>query len=281
MRKYRLGCALLIMTFVMTVSRCDLLSSSEEQKDPDPNAIKVLFIGSSYLSFNNLPQIFKQLSLDADKNVFIGTRIIDGTYLDFHADSKQTQKKIDEQDWDFIVLQGGCQTIAYPETHADIDPRWGNHPVAPSVAVLKEQAIDNHPESNTVYSMPWAFEDGMTWINGLTDDYDDMQLEIRRHSLQMAEDLDIMLAPIGMAWYEVLMNSQPPLHYLHLSDWNHPSTRGSYLSACVIYTTIFQESVEGNGYRAGIPQNEVAYFQEVATATVMDSLVLWNILPMN
>ncbi len=29
---------------------------------------------------------------------------------------------------------------------------------------------------------------------------------------------------------------------VHMSDWNHPSLKGSYLMACVIYSAVFQES---------------------------------------
>lgn len=38
------------------------------------------------------------------------------------------------------------------------------------------------------------------------------------------------------------------LHYLHLSDYNHPSKRGSYLTACVIYAIIFKEELKEINY---------------------------------
>ncbi len=256
---------------------CNPLWSSKD--DVDPDATKVLFIGSSYLSFNNLPRLFRRLAEDADKKVHIETRIIDGKYLDFHASSLETRKKIGEQDWDYVVMQGGCHNIAYPEGHKEFASRWGIHPVFPAMALLNGHVKSNCRNSKSVYFMPQAFEDGMTWIEGQNDHYDDMQLKIRQNSLNMLDDIDIIIAPVGMAWYRVLMESHPPLHYLHLSDWNHPSVRGSYLAACVIYVTLFQESVLGNPYRAGVPQDEVDYFQEVASATVLDSLALWNIQP--
>ena len=65
-----------------------------------------------------------------------------------------------------------------------------------------------------------------------------------------------------------------------MSDWNHPSLKGSYLMACVIYSTVFQESTVGNTYHAGIPEEEAVYFQTVASDTVLNNLELWNISPL-
>ena len=38
------------------------------------------------------------------------------------------------------------------------------------------------------------------------------------------------------------------LHYLHLSDYNHPSKRGSYLTDYVIYAIIFKEELKEINY---------------------------------
>jgi len=70
------------------------------------------------------------------------------------------------------------------------------------------------------------------------------------------------------------------LHYLHMSDWNHPSLKGSYLMACVIYSAVFQESTVRNPYHAGIPDEEAEFFQSVASDTVLNKLELWNIAPL-
>ncbi|MCD4729751.1 MAG: T9SS type A sorting domain-containing protein, partial [Bacteroidales bacterium] len=131
-----------------------------------------------------------------------------------------------------------------------------------------------------VFQMPWAFEDGMTWYQNWTDTYEDMQIHIYDNTLLYSEEIGFEIAPVGWAWYAVLEEYNYPLHYLHMSDWNHPSLRGSYLMACVIYSTVFQESTVNIPYHASIPEEEAVYFQTVASDTVLSNLELWNITPL-
>jgi hypothetical protein len=117
----------------------------------------------------------------------------------------------------------------------------------------------------------------MTWVPGWTDTYSDMQLEIYNNTLLWADSLDFVVTPVGWAWNKVLTEKNFPLHYLHMSDWNHPSLKGSYLMACTIYSTIFKESTELISYYGGLSNNEANYFQEVASDIVLNNLVKWNI----
>ena len=66
--------------------------------------------------------------------------------------------------------------------------------------------------------MPWAFEDGMVWYNGWTDDYFDMQQIIYDKTLQMADNIDFIIAPVGWA-FKPVMEENNSLHYLYLSDF--------------------------------------------------------------
>ena len=127
--------------------------------------------------------------------------------------------------------------------------------------------------------MPWAFEDGMTWVPGWTDTYADMQYHIYVNTLQYSNEIGFEIAPVGWSWNTVLFEQNYPLHYLHQSDWNHPSLRGSYLMACTVFATVFQDSCIGVNYNPGIADSEVTYFQTVGTNMVLDSLDLWNITP--
>ncbi len=97
-----------------------------------------------------------------------------------------------------------------------------------------------------------------------------------RGTLERRKEIGFLVAPVGWAWRTVI-SEHPALHYLFLSDYNHPSLRGSYLTACVLYVSVFKESVVGNGYHGGVPEEEAEYFQRVASRTVLDNLQLWNI----
>jgi hypothetical protein len=249
---------------------------SDEPAGPEPEDLLVLFIGSSYFEYNDLPGIFERLAIETDKKVYVRREVVSGRYLDYFAENTITEQVIQEQNWDYVLLQGGCQNAAYPDDHHLITPGSGYHPVYPAIETLKTKIDANHAASRIVYMMPWAFEDGMTWVEGMTDTYQDMQEKIYDNTLRWADSLNISVAPVGWAWYDVLADD-PPLHYLHLPDWNHPNLRGSYLSASVIFATVFAESVENVPYYGGLQQAEAERFQEVASRIVLDSLELWNI----
>lgn len=231
---------------------------------------EVLLIGSSYFNYNNLAGMVKNLADSSDTPLYIEMCGMNGMYLADHASSFTTEAKINERDWDYVVMQGVGVLVAYPDS-------FPHHPVYPALVTLCDKIYANCSSSRVQFCMPFAFEDGMTWYHNWTDTYEDMQWHIYDTTLQYSNEIGFEISPVGWAWYGVLDSMDYPLHYLHLSDWNHPSERGSYLMACVIYSSVFQQSTVGNSFTAGLPQEEVELFQQTATDTVLLNLDLWNI----
>jgi len=232
---------------------------------------KILFIGSSYFNFNNLPYLFEKLVISSGKEIYIDHYGRNGLYLDDHASSSATESKINEQKWDYVILQGGGPNTAYPEYFTD-------HPVYPALEILWDKIHQNCGSTKMIFCLPWAFEDGMTWYKDWTDTYADMQIKILENTLRYSNEIGFGIAPVGWSWYMVLEEKNYPLHYLHMSDWNHPSLKGSYLMACVIFSTVFLESSVNILYHGGLLEEEGSYFQTVASHTVLDNLSLWNIV---
>lgn len=231
---------------------------------------EVLFIGSSYFNFNYLPTLFENLAISSGKDVFVERFGRNGLFLYDHAFSSETEAKINERDWDYVVLQGVGVNMAYPEY--DLAP-----PVYPALEELKDKIHLNCESTKMIFCMPWAFEDGMTWYQNWTDTFEDMQLKIFDNTLKYSDEIGFSIAPVGWAWYRVLDEQDYQLHYLHMSDWNHPTLEGSYLMACTIFSTLFRESSAGLSFISELSRDEATYFQMVATDTVMDNLTLWNI----
>ena len=268
---------LVIITLISLANSCSqFLPNITDPTNSENNDVKVLFIGSSYFSFNDLPQLVKKLIKEEGKDVFIDSRIINGKFLDFHAGDVTTESKINQQPWDYVILQGVCINAGYPETHQRIFPPYERHPLKSSLETLKQKILANNVNTEIIYCMPWAFEDGTTWIAGQNDTYEDMQKKIYDNVIELARELDIIISPVGWAWYEVLKDTQW-LHYLHLSDYNHPSLSGSYLMARTIYVTLYQERLEDVNYYGGLHEDDALYFQTVASQTVMNDLILWNL----
>ena len=116
--------------------------------------LKILFIGSSYFGYNNLPDLFLNLVNSSGKEVFIGNQVASG-YLSDHANSTSTEIKINERDWDYVILQGVGSVTAYPNYYTA-------HPVYPALETLQEKILNHCESTKIVFCLPWAFEDGMT-----------------------------------------------------------------------------------------------------------------------
>jgi len=259
---------IILIVFILVFVQMFIPIQAEKKSSDEP--LKILFIGSSYFNYNNLPGLFYYLATAAGKDVLVSRQITDGLYLYDHAQSSSTAVKIQTEDWDFVVLQGVGTVTAYPETYT-------NKPLYPSLINLINRIKNNSETTRVIFCMPWAFEDGMTWLPGWTDQYVDMQLKIYENTLKYSDELSFEIAPVGWAWNTVLNEKDFPLHYLHRSDWNHPSLEGSYLMNCVIFATVFKESPINAPSYGGLDAEDARYFQQVASNVVLYNLDLWNI----
>ncbi len=261
-----------VLIFIMAADFSDSYLAASRDFHQEP--YNILFIGSSYFSYNDLPGLFENLINSSGKAAYIDRQITGGFYLQDHANCSATEAKINEQNWDYVILQGVGRITAYPEIYLD-------HPVRPALMTLRDKISGNCESTKMIFCLPWAYEDGMTWLEGWTDTYEDMQIKIYENILLYSDEVGFEIAPVGWVWYKVLKEKNYPLHYLHMSDWNHPSLKGSYLMACVIFSTVFVESSVGIHSYSGLSEEEANYFQTVGSNTVLDSLDLWNITTTN
>ena len=260
-----------ILIQIIGSSTLHLNANADTDVNPDQEPCKILFIGASYFSYNNLSGLFDNLAQNADKDVYIDRCTMLGYYLSDHAKSGSTELTINSTNWDYVILQGVGSLTAYPENFTD-------NPVLPSLITLRDKIHDNNASTKIIFCLPWAFEDGMTWL-GWADTYEDMQLKIYENTLQYSEEVGFSIAPVGWAWNTVLKEKNYPLHYLHREDWNHPTLEGSYLMACTIFSSIFREKSLGISYYSDLTRSDARYFQTVASDTVLIDLDLWNLDP--
>ena len=84
------------------------------------------------------------------------------------------------------------------------------------------------------------------------------------------------ISPVGIAWKRA-MNQNSTIN-LYRNDNSHPSERGTYLTACTFYATIFKKSPIGASFKpAGMSQSTATFLQTIAHEVVLDSLGTWNI----
>ena len=216
---------------------------------------RVLFIGNSYTSVNDLPSVFANLARSGGHRVDAGKAAPDGARLADHASSSSTAAAITSAKWNVVVLQEQSQIPAVEQfRQAQMYP-------AARVLVASVRQAGAQP----MFFLTWAHRDG--WPeNGLVD-YRSMQSAIDDAYLAIAGDQHAAIAPVGYAWQALL--AQEPNPGLWQDDGSHPTAKGTYLAACVFYAAIFRESPAGLTYRGDLSDVEASKLQEVAAATVL------------
>jgi hypothetical protein len=105
--------------------------------------------------------------------------------------------------------------------------------------------------------------------------YEGMQQRLRESYLEMSNDNNATCSPVGVAW-RTFRNLYPAVE-LYNPDESHPSVNGTYLAACVFYSTIYQKNTTGAAYvLAGVNAADATNIQTVASSTVLDSIENWQ-----
>jgi hypothetical protein len=229
----------------------------------------VLFIGNSYTNANDLPGTFQQLALSLGDTVNVAVSAPGGFTLATHTAYGPTQDAIDAQPWDFVVLQEQGQ--------------YGALIAEGAVSTWSAWSLCNAIESNyectmPVFFMTWGWESGapvscLSFPSMCT--YEGMQQNLREGYIQLATDNDAYTAPVGVAWKQVRYDH--PTIDLYQADGSHPTAEGTYLAACVFYCTVYKQPCTGAPFLSTVAPATATILQDIATATVLDSLDAWNL----
>ena len=73
------------------------------------DTLRVLFLGNSYTSFNNLPQLVQSLSGSAGKTLIIDSNMPGGMTVSGHVNNATSIAKISQGNWDYVVIQEQSQ----------------------------------------------------------------------------------------------------------------------------------------------------------------------------
>jgi hypothetical protein len=225
------------------------------------DTLKVLFIGNSYTYVNNLPQIFVNLASSGGKIALVDDNTLPAYWLEQHSSNNITLNKISQGIWDFVILQEQSQvpTIEF----------YRYNSMYPS-AIFLDSLITNQG-SNTVFFMTWGRKyGGQQVIQGhyspVFTDFYHMQDSLRSAYVEIANDLSAIVAPVGIAWGQAFTLN--PSVNLWQYDNSHPTIKGSYLTACVFYAMLFNDSPIGLSYTGGLSAADAAFFQNVAYQTL-------------
>lgn len=255
-----------------------LLASSSAGCDMLRDTVDVLYVGNSYIYFNNLPEMVEEISTALEGPIVRGDShthggsTLRGHIEDGHLPGLVSDGPSGRGGWDWVVLQEqstlGADTYD-PETGALGSPDAFHGATRELVAMIRAE------EAQPMLYMTWAKDAFPAQSSALAQAYQGIGTE-----------LGVNVAPVGEAWAEV-RRLRPDLS-LYVSDGSHPNAAGSYLAACVIYAAVTGRSPVGAPREltgspwsvagpvesssptilVSLPEADAAFLQEVAWSVV-------------
>lgn len=253
--------------FIFTI----LFLSISDIKGQD--TLRVLFLGNSYTSYNNLPQLVKDLSTSAGKNLITDVNMPGGITISGHLNDPTSIAKVSQGNWDYVVVQEQSQlpTIDY----------YRYNDMYPSLTDLKMMVEQFSPCAKLITYMTWGRRYGGqqcdpngVYCSPVFTGFNHMQDSLTSAYMQISDMLNIQCAPVGVAWQQVLNDTNL---VLHSADNSHPNMDGSYLAACAIYSSIWKVPSSGIAFNAGIAASRAAYYQSKSDQTVFNLSNDWNL----
>lgn len=231
------------------------------------DSAKVLFIGNSYTYYNNMPNLISGIANSKGDFFQSISQTPGGASFYGHASNPTTFSKINNDFWDYVVLQGQSQEIAFSNSQV-------NTQSLPYIKQISDSIYINNPSSKILMYMTWGRENGDPQWPPIST-FDEMNGRLRLGYMRMADSVGALVSPVGSAWKYVRDNN--PAITLYDADGSHPSLNGSYLAACVFYAAIYRKSPVGSPAIVNISQADANILQTAAALTVLDSLDQWNI----
>ena len=258
-----------ITVFISLVFLCAIQCNAQK--------INVLFLGNSYTQVNDLPNTLVNLSQDATHSIAVESNTPGGCTLDIHSQNATSLQKIRKGDWDYVILQEQSQmpSIDYY--------RYSN--MYPAAERLRDTIRKYNPCAETILYMTWGRRDGGQQCENYGDglycsadfrDFDHMQDTMTSSYYELTQRLKCNCAPAGEAWRTAIHQTEMNLFS---TDGSHPSTYGTYLTACVLFGSIWGESPVGLNTAFTISEEDAQTLQEIADQTVFLSETQWNLTP--
>jgi hypothetical protein len=204
------------MTVVRTsLIGCVVVACLSLVASPEPETRRVLFIGNSLTTVNNVPDLVAQLAGAAGQPFQHRTVAFDGYSLEDHWHRGDARRAIAGGGWSIVVLQQGPSALPQSRT------------------LLRDyvRRFDGEARrigARTALYMVWPAADRR-------GDFEDVKVSYST----AAHDVDGLFIPGGEAWR----------HDQHLelygSDGFHPTPAGSYLVALVMFDALFARTPIG------------------------------------
>jgi hypothetical protein len=244
---------LVAFVWIWSAGALPALSADASARPPE-----LLFIGNSHTYANDLPDLVRRIALSKKTIISVDMSANPGWQLSNHARDAGTRNKILSKKWDFVILQEGGSNA--PASVAQAEKI--SYPFA---RILTELVRKNSPTTQVVLYMIHGYQRNYAW----------MQERVKINNMNMGKLLRCAVSPCGLAWGEMMKKSKTLSYYA--PDGYHPSAIGSYISACVMYATLFHQSTIGAFAPSEIDAATARQIQATADRIVLDEASPWNV----
>jgi hypothetical protein len=208
----------------------DHFGDGDGDGDGDVDELSVLFIGNSYTYTYDVPGMVENMATAASIPVHIESLTHDGYYVASHFMHPETAELL-EQGFDVVVIQG-----------QPLEPMLEYELFEDGVVEVVSRAGD--ARIMLYQTWPRRFDNPELIELGLT--VEELWAGLENGYYQASLVVDAEIATVGEAWMYVL-EFEPSIN-LYSADGHHPSYGGSYLAACVLYGSIFDQMCTTNGW---------------------------------
>lgn len=228
---------------------------------------RVLFIGNSYTQVNNLPQMVADIAESMGERMEYQSNTPSGCTFEMHCHN-QSMAMICEGGWDFVVMQEQSQLPAFPMDSVEMY-------VFPYAKQLVDSVYACNLDAEPMFFMTWGRKNGDTEFGyPPMDTYEGMDSLLYARYMQMGEDNNASVCPVGRVWH-YLRDHHAEIE-LYMMDESHPSLAGTYAAACAFYTMFFGHDPDSILFDAGLSAKQASLIRAAAHAEVYDSLWKWQ-----
>ena len=179
---------------------------------------RILFLGNSYTFFNRMPAMVKAMADTKGLRPDVHMHAAPAASLQSHWNDRRARSNMEGTAWDFVILQDQSATpVRAPERTMEFGEKWCS--------------LVRAAKGTPILMLTW----GKRGASGTPDPQE--QKALLETYLKLARREKAALAPVSIAWENCL--KRHPGIQLYQPDGRHPTEEGSYLTACVIYFTLF------------------------------------------
>lgn len=224
------------------------------------NPLRVLLIGNSYYYYNNsLHNHLKRMVAAGDPTIKESTieyksATISGASLAHHP-----------VEW-FVTpgqlgIKGGFELVVFADGSAA--------PLSETRRVESRRLLREHAATVRKHGAQVALYMTHAYVAPHRQTKPENLAMTARHYVEAANEIGAMVIPVALAFEEAYR--QRPDVSLHMTyDGSHPNALGTYLAACVTYSSIYDRPCQGNPYNyfGQFSQEDIAFLQSISDAVV-------------